>query len=173
MSMMTQRQPYCITAASGISSAQHPLVHVYLVRQFKFTIAHPSRPLNMLTTTTNKTCQTCVEPKPLTDYRRRWSDRDVRMNVCNSCHYASERARRVCKKQEAIDRIVTDYIRKWMQGEAGWSDFCDCQWKISRLNRLNEVDWLNPLRDLLTERIGEDEAHRAYRGRHSAHVRSA
>ena len=39
-------------------------------------------------------CQKCGEPKPLTDYRRRWTDSDVRMNVCNSCHYASERARR-------------------------------------------------------------------------------
>ena len=119
----------------------------------------------MLATTTNKTCQKCAEPKALTDYRRRWRDRDVRMNVCNSCHYASERARRVRNKQEAIDRIITNYIRKWRQGKARWGEFWDCERKISRLNRVGRF------LDLLTERIGRDEAIRAYRGQVSEHER--
>ena len=89
------------------------------------------------------------------------------MNVCNLCHYASERARRVRKKQEAIDRIVTNYIRKWRRGEARRADFCDCQRKIRRLNRLYQF------LDLLTARIGRDEAIRAYQGQRPSLVRSA
>lgn len=116
---------------------------------------------------TNKTCQKCLEPKPLTEYRRRWSDRDVRMNVCNSCHCSSERARRVRKKQEAIDCIVTNYIRKWRRGEARWDDFRDSHRKIRTLNPLYR------LLDLLTERIGRDEAMRAFQGQRSEHVSSA
>ncbi len=121
----------------------------------------------MIATTANRICQKCLEPKPLTEYRRRWSDSDVRMNVCNSCHYASERARRARKKQEAIDRIVTNYIRKWRRGKAFHADFWDCHWKIRKLNRRDQF------LDLLTARIGREEALRAYRGQPSEQVRSA
>lgn len=118
----------------------------------------------MLAIDTTRICQKCEEPKPLTDYRRRWRDQDVRMNVCNLCHYASERARRVRKKQEAIDRIVTNYIRKWRRGEAFQADFRKAERKVG----VHKLFW-----DLLIDRIGRDEAIRAYQGQPSALVRSA
>lgn len=125
----------------------------------------------MLATITYKTCQKCLEPKPLTNYRRRWRDRDVRMNVCNSCHYASERARRVRKKQEALDRVVTNFIRRWKRGKSYYSRHYEhYAGEYYRSARKQGVS--NRFLESLIERIGMDEALRAYRGQRSQYTQS-
>ena len=43
-------------------------------------------------------CSECCEVKPLTEYRRRFKDRDVRMHQCRACHLAAERYRLLRRK---------------------------------------------------------------------------
>lgn len=51
-------------------------------------------------------CASCLEPKPLTDFRRRRADGDARMNECRSCHSKSERRRRMAKRSRAGRQAV-------------------------------------------------------------------
>jgi hypothetical protein len=41
-----------------------------------------------------RVCSDCAEIKPLTEFRRRYRDREDRMYQCRECHAAAERCRR-------------------------------------------------------------------------------
>ena len=48
--------------------------------------------------TPSKRCSSCLGNYPLSQYRRRYRNADVRLNQCRLCHNQAEQLRRQCKR---------------------------------------------------------------------------
>jgi len=55
----------------------------------------------------NKFCEQCHQDKPIEEFRRRYKDRDIRLNQCNSCHRQSERTRRQVHRKKQHRRQIS------------------------------------------------------------------
>jgi CRISPR/Cas system-associated protein Cas10 (large subunit of type III CRISPR-Cas system) len=53
-----------------------------------------------------KTCNACQLSRPITEFRRRKKNTEIRMNECRSCRSINDRSRRLRKKQKLETRQI-------------------------------------------------------------------
>jgi hypothetical protein len=85
----------------------------------------------------SRRCERCLGLYPLTEFRRRRSDRDRRFNHCRQCHNFAERTRRATAQGRATRRRVAEIIGRLRPDDPDRKAVVICEELIRHFGGLN------------------------------------